>query len=842
MSHHPHLRRRTFLSFITTLFCLLLISVTPAHAAWRTAGNVTSVTRQANGVSVTLSSGARAAVTFDDLEVVRVRLAPTGKFEADWSYAVEPKERKVTQARITETRDAVTISSASSTSVRISRRPFLITVLDGQGRIIVEDDPLRPASFDTETGAFETSKKRAETETYYGFGEKAFAGISRHTQQLVMWNTDTYGYPTGLDPIYQAIGFFIALRNDGGEGRAYGLFQDNTYRASFDMGKTAPERYTFGAQGGELNYYVFTGGRERSPRNVLRDYTDLTGRTPLPPLWALGYQQSRWSYYPEARVRELARRFRDERIPADVLYLDIDYMDGFRVFTWDKTRFPDPSRMIADLRNDGFRIVTIVDPGVKVDEKYAVYKDGQAQGVFTKTADGNEFHASVWPGVCAFPDFTSARAREWFGAQYRVLLDVGVAGFWNDMNEPATFLNEETPKPDIYHHPGKTFPLDVRHEGDGHAGNHARYHNVYGMQMARSTFEGLRRQRPDARPLVITRAGYAGVQRYSAVWTGDNVATWEHLALTIPMLTNLGVSGVPLVGADVGGFSRSPNGELYARWLQAAALTPFLRTHTESGSKDQDPFSYGEDFTKINRRSIELRYQLLPYLYTLFYEHTQTGAPVMRPVWFEYPSDVRTYLIDDQYLVGRELLVAPVLQEEQRKRRVYFPKGAAWVDWWTGERHEGGTDAELDAPLERLLLFARVGAVLPNIPVVQHTGEMARKLVNLTLVEGGSNERAVIYQDEGEGYGYLRGQFNMVSIKQAANEIVLTQNTSANDMPDSTAFARRVATIEVLGINQRPREVRVNDRPAKDVSFDRETKRLKFAVEPVATNHIELVR
>jgi alpha-glucosidase len=640
-----------------------------------------------------------------------------------------------------------------------------------------------------------------------------------------MWNTDTYGYPRGLDPIYQSIGFYIALRQEnsaqgtqptGGtqgaqasaatqptrprRGVAYGLFFDNTSRAYFDMGKTDTARVTFGAPGGELNYYVFTGGKERTPKNVLHDYTELTGRAPLPPVWALGNQQSRWSYYPEARVREVARGFRESRIPADVIYLDIDYMDGFRVFTWNRERFPDPAKMISDLREQGFRVVVIIDPGIKVDPNYFAYKDGQSGGHFVKNADGSELHATVWPGVCAFPDFTDPRAREWFGSLYKKNLDEGIAGFWNDMNEPGVFLSEETPKPDIYHHPSKTFPLDARHAGDGEPGAHARYHNVYGMQMARSTFEGLKKLRPDARPFVLTRAGYAGVQRYSAVWTGDNVASWDHLRLSLTMLLNLGVSGVPLIGSDVGGFSGNPTPELYARWLQAAALSPFLRSHSEAGSNPHEPYSFGEEFTRINRASVELRYRLLPYLYTLFREHTQTGAPVMRPLWFEYPDDARTYLIEDQYLVGRDLLVAPVVRESVTKRGVYFPAGDDWVDWWTGKTYRGGTDAEVEAPLDRLPLFARAGAVIPTQPVVQHTGEMRGLELLLVVVRGGEGVSS-FYEDAGEGYDYARGGSRTTTATLRGDTLHLARAGAYNG-------ARKVGALEFLP-GQLPREVRV---------------------------------
>src|SRR5438874_1792772 len=371
-------------------FILLFVLANGAGAAWRAVGDVKSVERRADGVVLTLTSGGRVSVAFENMETVRVRLAPRGQFERDISYAVAQVQREETKATITETREEIRVSSLSGATVLIKRRPFLVTVLDDDGRTVVEDDPARPPSFDTGTGAVETSKKRVEWETYYGLGEKAGATISRDTQQFVMWNTDTYAYPRGLDPIYQSIGFYVALRKDKDTGRAYGLFLDNTSRTHFDMGKTDPARITFGAASGELNYYVFTGGKERTPKNVLRDYTELTGRTPLPPLWALGNQQSRWAYSPESRVREVTRGFRESKIPADVIYLDIEYMDGYRVFTWDKTRFPDPVKLIADLRAEGFRTVVIIDPGVKVDPNYYVYQQGRSGGYFVKTADGQE--------------------------------------------------------------------------------------------------------------------------------------------------------------------------------------------------------------------------------------------------------------------------------------------------------------------------------------------------------------------------------------------------------------------------------------------------------------------
>ncbi|HEX8476160.1 MAG TPA: glycoside hydrolase family 31 protein [Pyrinomonadaceae bacterium] len=822
-------RQRRQLLCITLLLCCFCLSSFEARGAWRAAGNVATVARETNGVVLTLSSGARVAVTFFDLDVVRVRLSPRGVFERDFSYAVASRDRKTVAAMVRETRDAIEISTQMKNGARIvvNRRPFLVSVVDGEGRVVVEDDAARPPMFDVENGGVEASKRRAAVEMYYGFGEKALA-MSRNGQSLVMWNSDTFAYAVGLDPIYQSVPFFIALR----QGAAYGLFFDNTARTHFDMGKFAPERYTFGAPSGELNYYVFTGGAQRSPKKILADYSDLTGRTPLPPLWSLGYQQSRYSYYPEAKVREIARGFRQRNIPADVIYLDIDYMEGFRIFTWDKKKFPDPPRMLRDLRADGFRTVVIIDPGIKVDENYPVYTQGRAAGYFHKTADGREFQAKVWPGICAFPDFTDPRVREWFGSLYRINLDEGISGFWTDMNEPATFApDNRPPQPRLTHDPESTFPLNVRHAGDGFPGDHARYHNVYGMQMARATFEGVRKLRPDERPFVLTRAGYAGVQRFAAVWTGDNVASWEHLQLTIPMLTNMSVSGLAFVGADVGGFANNASAELYTRWLQAAALTPFLRTHVATGLQEREPWSFGDDFTNINRATIELRYRLLPYLYSLFHEHAESGMPVMRPLWFEYPSDITTYQIDQQFLVGRDLLVAPVMQADARKRGVYFPKGDAWLDWWTGKRYEGGNWTEVDAPLNRLPLFVRVGASIPTQRVVQYTGEMSRTPLILVVAHGGDGESRV-YQDEGDGYDYQRRRaFRTTNVNVAANTIRL------NHTGDFGA-ARPIVAVEILGLNAKPKEVRA-DGQKLDTEYD--DKRLRLQLLDANVREITLV-
>lgn len=807
-----------------SFFCLLILLNISAEAAWQTVGNVARSSQpKPNGVVLEMSSRAKISVEFFDINVIRVRVAPNGIFERDFSYAIDyTHDRKTPTVKMTQTAKQIVLTNSFGTKAVIQKTPFSIDIFDENGASVVKDDLNKPTVFDKATGEIQTTKmRRSELETYYGFGEKAFAGMSRHGQTIVNWNTDTFSYPVGTDPIYQSIPFFYALY----DGKSYGIYFNNTFRTNFDMGKTAPERYSFGAAGGELDYFVFTGGKNRSPKTILEDYTNLTGKTPLPPVWALGNQQSRWSYFPEKRVREIAEGFRKNKIPADVLYLDIDYMNGYRVFTWDKTRFPDPKKMISDLSNDGFKTVLIINPGIKTDENYSVYKDGKAKGVFVKNADGTELNETVWAGNSAFADFTDPKAREWYGTQFKGQLDEGIAGFWNDMNEPGVFMNEKTEKPEIFHHPDKTFPYDTPHAGDGLRDTHRRYHNVYGMLMARATFEGLRKLAPEKRPFGLTRAGFSGIQRYAAVWTGDNYASWEHLALTIPMLTNLSVSGVPFVGADAGGFNDMPSGELYARWLQAAALTPFLRSHSVGWVGNKEAWEYGDEFTKINRATVEMRYQFLPYLYTLFYNHEQSGEPVMRPLWYEYPNDRLTYLIDDQFLVGKDVLVAPVVKQGLKTREIYLPFGDNWINWWTGERFEGGKKHTIQTPLDKLPLFVRVGAVIPTQSVIQHTGEMRNAILTLNVITGiadGKIETAEVFQDAGEGYGYRQNDWRKIRIEHKKGSLKLSRTGN---------FAgQNVKFIEGVGLAQKPKDIKADGKSLDKMDFDKDTKRLKVEI------------
>jgi len=762
---------------LVVLFALL-VPIFPAVGQWQQIGSARSVVRQARGVTLDCQN-ARLQVVALAADLIRVRMQPGATFGPDESWAVVKTEWPAVPVEIIEDRTSVRLSTPELI-VEVHKFPCAVTIRDRRGEVIVADAPGKGMSWNGRE--VRVWKVMPPDEYYYGLGERA-GPLEHRGRVYINWNTDAYGYQRGTDPLYQSIPFLLALR----QGRSYGIFFDNPSRSSFDLGSARRDQYSFGAEEGELNYYVFYGPE---PKKVLQRYTELVGRMPLPPKWALGYQQSRWSYEPESRVREIAETFRRRRIPCDVIYLDIDYMDGFRSFTVDARKFPNFRQMIADLARIGLKVVAIIDPGIKQELGYWVYDEGLKGGHFVTLPDGSLYTGVVWPGVCVFPDFTREQTRRWWGDLYRGLVEAGVAGFWNDMNEPAVFVETDRAVE-------RTMALDALHGERDRRIEHRRVHNVYGMLMARATFEGLRRLRPSERPFVLTRASYAGGHRYAATWTGDNTSSWEHLQLWIPMVLNLGLSGQPFAGPDIGGFAGNPSAELYARFLQAGVFSPLCRVHSQKGTRDREPWAFGPEYEAIHRRFIELRYELLPYLYTVFEEAARTGWPVMRPLFLEYPMDRQTYRMDTQFLLGRDLLVAPVLEEGARSVEVYLPDGE-WFDFWTGERVIGPRRVRVEAPLDRVPLFVRGGAILPMQPVFQYVDEAPINPLLLNVFP--SRECAgALYEDDGVSDAYQRGQYarTRFGCRVSAGEVVVEiGQREGGYAPPPRAYLLRINAIE----------------------------------------------
>jgi alpha-glucosidase len=482
---------------------------------------------------------------------------------------------------------------------------------------------------------------------------------------------------------------------------------------------------------------------------VVERFTQLTGRIPLPPRWALGNHHSRWGYSTADKLLDIARTFRARGIPLDALHFDIDYMDGYRVFTWSHLRVPDPARLTSELHDLGVKLVTILDPGVKIDQDYQVYASGRAQDFFCKTLNGDEYHNVVWPGLCAFPDFTNPRTREWWGGLHAELLSKGVDGIWCDMNEPTVFVPDRA-----------TLPPDVAHRGDDEARLHVQVHNRYGQLMARASHEALRRQRPHQRPFVISRAGCAGLQRYALHWTGDNSSWWEHLRMSMPQLQNLGLSGYAWVGADVGGFAGDATGELLTRWTEFGIFQPFCRNHSAFDAVPQEPWVFGEPYESSIRSMLLLRQRLLPYLYTAFDEAHRTGAPILRALLFEWPDDESTFTAEDEFLFGPALLVAPIVGPGSEYRHVYLSRGT-WAHYWSGQSFVGPQHVLAHAPLGQPAIYARANTPLPLWPEMAHVDEHTPDPLTWRtyLVHGAQAGVGELYEDAGDGFQYESGEW-----------------------------------------------------------------------------------
>jgi len=723
-----------------------LTAAAPVQSAWQHLGDVTA--HSLDGPVVNITCGvAHVQVVAQSQHVVRIRLAPDGTFARDFSWAVQNASPQAVFELAASDDDTVTYSTGGL-NVRVGLRPCRITVMDAEGNVLVADDPARGLSWQV-AGAGDVAPVRvwqqfSDDTRVFGLGEKA-GGMHRGDRTWVNWNTDAPGYTRTTDPLYVTVPFFIAVR----EQRYHGVFFDNTWRSSFDFDRLARNLMSFGAEGGALDYYVIAGPH---PRDVIERYTNLTGRIALPPRWAIGYHQCRYSYFPDERVREVARTFREKRIPCDVLYFDIDYMDEYRCFTWNNERFPDPREMMNDLNSQGFRTVAIIDPGIKNEPGYPVFDTGARIDAWVKRPEGEPYVGRVWPGDCVFPDFTADRVRDWWAGLFPPFIAAsGLDGVWNDMNEPADFAN-----------PSKTVPLELRHDYGGSPASHRAAHNVYGMQMARATRDGLQRARPDQRPFTLTRASYAGGQRDAAIWTGDNISNWDHFAMSVPMALSCGISGMPFVGPDIGGFIGGATPELYARWIQVGALFPYARTHTSCNNPDQEPWSFGPRVEAIARTALERRYAWMPYIYTLFEEASRTGAPIIRPIWYEQPG-YDGWSLDSVFYLGPDILVAPKLTPGEEPYSINLPEGV-WFEGNTGEIYGGNRWYQMPGDLETLVHFFRAGAIVPMQSPVQHTGETPAEPLIIDVWPWGDS-KATLYRDDGSSFAYQQEAFQRTEFR-----------------------------------------------------------------------------
>ena len=695
-------------------------------------GSVLSIERTNDGILGTTSIGANFKVLVFSPHIIKVHITKEDDFN-DHSFAVIQTPSEI-DFEYYETFENITIVT-SEIRLIITKTSTSFSFFTLDGKPILEDD----AKFSTSwVGEQVTTYKRLrEDERFIGLGEKT-GPLDRRGHSYQNWNTDHFGYPPDSDPLYCSTPFYIGIHSK----LAYGVFLDNSHKTHFNFGASNRRFSSFSADQGDMSYYFIY---HKEVKDIINSYTSLTGTMQLPPIWSLGYQQCRYSYRPDKEVVSVANTFREKDIPADVIVLDIHYMEKYKIFTWDKEDFPEPKALIKKLEDQGFKVVVIFDPGIKIESGYTAYDSGMENDVFIKYPDGDNYEAEVWPGWCHFPDFTNPKVHLWWQEQMKACTKIGIEGFWNDMNEIATW--------------GQSLPEMIEFDFEGNKASTRKARNIYGMQMAKSTYEGAKRNLKGKRVFNLTRAGYSGVQRYAAVWTGDNVADDEHMLLGVRLVNSLGITGIAFSGYDIGGFAGNADEKLFARWISIGAFSPFFRGHSMLNSKDSEPWAYGEEVEEISRNYIKLRYKLMPYIYTAFHEASETGIPVSRSLAINYTHDPLIYDENyyNQYLFGCSLLVAPVASQASLTK-VYLPEGE-WYDLFTDAKYDGRQEIIAECPIERLPVFVKGSSIIPMQEAIESLSNNTNQVLQLHIYNGLENKEYDYYEDDGTTYSYENKEY-----------------------------------------------------------------------------------
>jgi len=721
------------------------------HISYQHCGKIKELKKTKNGVQLNLSNGFAHLIIYSQT-IVRVILTKTHEIPKH-SYAVVAQPDAVSFT-INDGKNEIQINTGKL-KININKEPFSIQFLNEEENIINEDDPKLSISW---LGNEITSYKKLQpSERFVGLGEK-IGPLDKFGMALTNWNTDAFNYTHETDPLYATIPFYIGINNL----QYYGIFMDNTYKSHFNFGAANNRFASFTAEGGAMDYYFIYG---YEIKDIVKQYSHLTGKMELPPMWSLGLQQCRYSYYPDSSLLNIAQTYRDKQIPCDVIYYDIHYMDAYKVFTWHKEYFPDVKKLNEKLGEINFKKIVIVDPGIKIEKGYEPYEDGLKNDVFVKYPDGTNYEGEVWPGWCHFPDFTSPKVRNWWAKYFKQLKEYGIDAIWNDMNEPAAW--------------GKAVPDLLQFSYEGEQVTHKAAHNVYGSQMARATKKGLKDANPNERPFVLTRAAYAGIQKYSAKWTGDNTANDEHLLLSSRMIASLGLCGVPFSGSDIGGFAGKTSPNLFARWMQLGSFAPFCRLHKMINELPNEPWSYGETVEAIAINFIKLRYRLLPYLYSYFYEASQSGIPVIRSLVLSHPQDEKIYESDyeNQFLFGDSILVCPIVADATLAK-IYLPKGD-WYNFYTDEFYKGAQEIIVESPLEIIPIFVKAGGIVTEQSVVQFWNDATDGILKLHIYKGDSYSEFVYYEDDGISYDYTENTFCKKSITLSKNKLTVSAQTGS---------------------------------------------------------------
>jgi len=763
-----------------------LINITKnSRKNFKSIGDIKNIKKIERGITLDFAEG-KGKILFYSPKLVRIIITPNNDFDLDYSYAIikNLNDWDIVSFEFLDNKEKI-ILNTSELSIHINKAPFKISFCNKNGsdniNIICEDvDDGFGACFDPKSLSVRSYKKIRPKDHFYGFGEKT-GPLDKKGQFLIMHGRDL-PYKGNNEPLYQNHPFFISIS----ECINYGIFLDNISKTIFDMGKSNEEEYYFGAEKGDLNYYFIYG---ENIDEILKIYTELTGRIEMPPKWAIGYHQCRYSYKTEKEIKEITSKFRETKIPCDNIWFDIHYMDDYRCFTFNKKRFPDPKGLIKNLKENGFKSIVIVDPGIKVDENYQIFQELVNNKYYATRKDGSPALGLVWPGLTYFPDFTREEVREWWADKHKFYFDLGIVGIWNDMNEPAFSINPVISKLKRLHHE------DMYLWDQGRNSKIEYCKNIYAFCETWATWLAFKKFKPNDRPFILTRSGYSGIQRYAAIWTGDNWTDWKNITLAIRMLVNLNLSAQVFVGSDIGGFMGIikylfRDKKQFIRWIQTGVWYPFCRVHTALGSKSQDPFSYGKIAQEISKKYIELRYELLPYWYSLFYEAFSEGKPILRPLFYFTPEDEECFNKEweNQFFVGKDILIVPINKRNIKTKRVYLPEGK-WIELWTLKEYEGKKIQYIPIDLKDIPIFIRKGAIIPTQDVVEFIGQKPIETLTLKIFKGdnGTTSNCIIYEDDGLSMEYKNdNKYILLNVQceyQEANSILKIKPVHINFKP-----------------------------------------------------------
>lgn len=677
-------------------------------------------------------------VSFWNEHTLRVRISQKSEWD-DFSFVLSGQPNIAVHDMDVLENDSSIILSSNFLKVFIDKYPsFRVTVKNANDEVVSEDKRGFGFGYHFIGDKATIYKKLQSNERFIGLGE-VLGDLDKKGTGHTLNNTDTYKYGDPRLPMYVSIPFFIGIHSN----QLYGFFLNNTFKSFFNFGLSTPDFSSVTTEGGDIDYFII---HDTDIAGILKHYTSITGRMSLPPRWALGYHQSKCSYFPQDQVKLLADNFRAKKLPIDCIVLDADYLQDYEPFRINTSRFPDMSGLTHYLKEKNIEVTASVNPGIKRDSTYFAHYDGIKNDVFVKFADGSLYTAEIAPSLNNFVDFTSAKGRQWWSDHMVFLSRSGIHGYWNDMNEPAVG--------------GSYLPDNLVFDFDGRKATALEAKNLYGMLMAQSSHQAALNHSKNLRPFILSRSGFAGIQRYAAIWTGDNTAADSYLLGGALLNTQLGLSGIPFVGDDIGGYIGTTSKNLFIRWMQTGLFAPYARNHKEAFAVANEPWSYGEEAEAISRAYLNFRYRLMPYFYSTFYESTQNGSPIVRSLAFRYPFDKLVYdeIYQYQFTLGDAILVVPVTPSESIKK-VYLPEGQ-WYDIMSDTLFIGNQELMMNPALHEIPLFIKSSSMIPMQKLVQSNAEHPGDTLYLHVYAGVDSSQFLYYDDDGISRKYQSGEYH----------------------------------------------------------------------------------